>query len=279
MSLLGRLFAARNAIRKEKRNIKKQVLDNAYGGREEREKFNDRKNDVLYGEERSLNRNIKEMKRAGASKEEIQAAKDEWKLYGGTAGREEAGAFGKAYTAIKDFRQNMISQLPQGVQDAMNISSPNDRIRAAVRNSDLYWEAQEFAKAEKDDEEYYHREQIREAKKEETARKAKERYNDPEVRAERNRKQREYRARKKEEARAQEYIIQAEARQERIQQHENYIEGWTDAEVDLLTEEERQRQLYYDDRIEVMQRRIDELREKYPKLKNVKDQTDAIIID
>ena len=99
-----------------------------------------------------------------------------------------------------------------------------------------------------------------------------------ERRLKRNEYQRERRKRLKEEARATEYIIEAEKAIENIEESDNF-KRWADSDSRILTEEERIRQLYYDDTMEVIKEKIERLYEKHPKLRPVKEQTDDIIKD
>lgn len=99
-----------------------------------------------------------------------------------------------------------------------------------------------------------------------------------ERRLKRNEYQRERRKRLKEEARAVEYINDAEIAIENIEDSENF-KRWAESDREMMTEEERIRQLYYDDTLEVISKKIEQLYEKHPKLRPVKDQTDDIIKD
>lgn len=249
MSLLGRLFTARRKVREDKRKTKKYLIDGAIG-KNTRKEYNDRKQDVLYG------------------------SKDD------KGERPEGLSTGKI---LDEFRGKVKNALPNAVNWLLDSeNSANDIFRRGVRNRPEYRQAAEediARQAAEWTEQEFERIKAREDKKIETAIAARERYNTPEAREERNRKQRERRQYKKEEARAFEYINAADLAIERIEKHENRIIGWRENEGDLLTDEQRKNQLYYDDTVEVMMKRKESLYEKFPKLRPVKEQTNNVIID
>lgn len=108
------------------------------------------------------------------------------------------------------------------------------------------------------------------AAREETLR----RRNSPEARAERNLKARvNYLSERFEDAA--EYIAEADVALENIAK--KHIEGWMNLEEDELTEEERKRQLYYEETIEVITELVDKRLEKYPELKGLEEMLDDII--
>lgn len=283
MSLLGRLFTARRKVREDKRKTRKYLIDGAIG-KNTRKEYNDRKQDILYGKRYDVDEHLKKLKKGGASEAQLRDARDEWELMGGGRGQRPEGlSTGKVLDEIGGFRGRFLDMLPNRVRDIIEgENSLNDQIRGAIRNRPEYRQAVEediARQAAEWTEQEFERIKAREDKKIETAIAARERYNTPEAREERNRKQRERRQYKKEEARAFEYINAADLAIERIEKHENRIIGWRENEGDLLTDEQRKNQLYYDDTVEVMMKRKESLYEKFPKLRPVKEQTNNVIID
>ena len=112
-------------------------------------------------------------------------------------------------------------------------------------------------------------------------RRAEERYNSPEAveAREETRKRRNLKARvdylgeRFEDAA--EYIADADVALENIA--EKHIEGWFNLEEDELSEEERQRQLYYEETVEVITELVNKRLEKYPELNGLEEMLDDII--